>query len=89
MAEMTIQLRCDPQTGKKDIVITLHSDADSLPLEHEQQHRALVDRLLEGGMIKAGELGQIVVQRKEKDGSVAPVPESQPESERRGLAQDT
>ena len=42
MAEMTIRLRIDPNTGKKDIIISLHSDADALPYEHEQQHRALV-----------------------------------------------
>ncbi len=63
MAEMTIQLVCDPETGKKDIVVTLRSDEDALPHEHEQQHRALVDKLIEGGMLKAGEVGKIVVER--------------------------
>lgn len=63
MAEMTIRLRTDPATGKKDIVVSLSSDADALPHEHEQQHRALVQKLIEGGLIQAEELGQVVVER--------------------------
>ena len=66
MAEMTIQLRIDPNTGKKDIVISLDSDADLLPHEHEEQHRKLVEKLIEGGMIQASELGKIVVEREEE-----------------------
>jgi FtsH ternary system domain X3-analog len=65
MAEMTIRLRTDPTTGKKDIVISLESDGDSLPHEHEQQHRALVQKLIGAGLIKAEELGQVVVEREE------------------------
>ena len=71
MAEMTIRLRCDPETGKKDIIITLRSDADALPHEHEQQHRALVEKLIHGGLLKAGELGQIIVEREQAEGEPA------------------
>jgi hypothetical protein len=67
MAEMTIRLRCDPATGKKDIIISLRSDADSLPHEHEQQHRALVEKLIDKGLLQASEVGQIVVERDEED----------------------
>ena len=67
MAQMIISLRCDPVTGKKDIVISLRSDEDALPHEHEQRHRALVDKLIQGGLLKAGELGQIVVERVEEE----------------------
>jgi FtsH ternary system domain X3-analog len=86
MPEMTIRLRCDPTTGKKDIVITLREDEDMLPHEHEQQHRALVEKLLEGGLLKASELGQIVVEREEKEGASAP-PVSSPMQERRAQGQ--
>jgi hypothetical protein len=72
MAEVTIRLRCDPATGKKDIIISMHSDEDALPHEHEQQHRAIVEKLIHGGLIKASELGQIVVDREEKEGAAAP-----------------
>jgi hypothetical protein len=67
MAEMTIRLRTNPETGKKDIIISLRSDEDALPHEHEQQHRALVDKVINGGIVKASELGQIVVEREEDE----------------------
>src|SRR5438270_7386 len=69
---MTIRLRTDPATGKKDIVVSLRSDEDALPIEHEQQHRALVQRLIEGGLVKAEELGQVVVEREEEAGGPRP-----------------
>jgi FtsH ternary system domain X3-analog len=63
MAEMTIRLIPDPATGKKNIIVSLRSDVDALPHEHEQMHRALVDKLVNGGLLKASEVGQIVVER--------------------------
>ena len=72
MAEMTIHLRCDPVTGKKDIVVTLRSDDDALPHEHEQLHRELVDRLIEGGLLKANEVGKVVVERDTEQKESAP-----------------
>ncbi|MSU77501.1 MAG: hypothetical protein EXS16_05315 [Gemmataceae bacterium] len=85
MAEMTIQLRIDPNTGKKDIVISLDSDADMLPHEHEEQHRRLAEKLLEGGMIQASELGKIVVEREEEAAAPAAHEQSkiEPPSERK------
>lgn len=70
MAEMTIRLQIDPDTGKKNIIVSLSSDADALPHEHEQQHRSLVDRLIQGGIVKASELGKVVIEREEE----APAP---------------
>ena len=74
MAEMTLRLRCDPQTGKKDLVITLRSDEDALPHEHEQMHQALVEKLIHQGVLKASELGQIVVERVSKEAEASPTP---------------
>ena len=37
MAELTIRLRKDPETGKHDILIDLKSDEDALPHEHENE----------------------------------------------------
>jgi len=34
---MTIRLVIDPATNKKNIIVSLSSDADALPHEHEQQ----------------------------------------------------
>ncbi len=66
MAEMTIRLRVDPETGKKDIIVSMRPDADALPHEHEQMHRQLVDRLIEGGTLQAGEVGKVVIEREEE-----------------------
>ena len=67
MAEMTIRLRIDPNTGKKDIVVSLRSDEDLLPHEHEQQHRQLVEKLIEGGLLSEGEVGNLIVEREEEE----------------------
>jgi hypothetical protein len=87
MPEMTIRLIPDPETGKKNILISLRSDEDALPHEHEQQHRALVDKLLEGGLIKAGELGQITVEREADEKEPAAPVSTGPQGERQAQAQ--
>jgi hypothetical protein len=87
MAEMTIRLRCDPTTGKKDIVISLRSDEDSLPHEHEQLHRALVDKLIDKGLLQASELGQIIVEREETAKEPAAEQRPTPATQRQGLAE--
>ncbi len=66
MPEMTIRLHRDPETGKQNIVVKLRSDEDALPHEHEQMHRALVDKLINGGILKAGEEGNLVIEREEE-----------------------
>jgi hypothetical protein len=75
MAEMTIRLIPDPETGKKNIIISLTGDQDSLPHEHEQMHRAIVNKLLGGGKIKAEEIGHIEITR-EQDEKVPATPNS-------------
>ncbi len=87
MPEMTIRLRCDPATGKKDIIISLRSDEDALPHEHEQQHKALADKIIEGGLVKAGELGKIIVEREEDEKEAAPPVRNDPTPERRAQTQ--
>ena len=87
MAEMTIRLRTDPVTGKKDIIIDLRSDEDALPHEHEQRHRALVQRLIEGGLINAEELGQVVVEREQPAGTPEAVAGANPAAERESTSE--
>jgi hypothetical protein len=87
MAEMIISLRRDPETGKQNIVIKLHSDADALPLEHEQQHRALVDKLIEGGLVKAEEVGKVEVEREEDAKEPAAPVSSGAQGERKAQSQ--
>jgi hypothetical protein len=63
MAELNIRLQIDPETGKKNLIIEYDSDADMLPIEHEEEHRRLVNALVEGGVVKAEELGKVTVER--------------------------
>ena len=84
MAEMTIRLIPDPVTGKKNIVISLASDADAMPHEHEQAHRALVDKLIEGGMVPASEVGKISVEREEEKPLQLPPQSAPPQGTKQG-----
>jgi hypothetical protein len=87
MAEMTIRLMIDPATGKKNIIVKLHSDADALPQEHEQLHRALVDKLVNGGIVKATEVGQITIEREGDEKAPAARGEAGMEGERQAQKQ--
>jgi hypothetical protein len=88
MAEMTIRLVIDPDTGKKNIIVKLRSDEDALPQEHEQMHRALVDKLVNGGIVKASEVGKIVVEREEDEkapaAAVGEAPPAQRQAQKQG-----
>jgi hypothetical protein len=81
MAELIIRLEVDPQTRKKNVIISYHSDKDALPVEHEEDHRRLVNGLIEGGALQAAELGQIIVERVDAEGVPA-------QEEGQGEAQD-
>lgn len=70
MAELTIRLRRDPQSGKQDIVITLRSDEDALPHEHEQMHRELVEKV-----IGKENVGKVVVEREPGKEPTSPIGE--------------
>ena len=82
MAQMTIRLQRDPTTGKQNIIISLSSDADAMPHEHEQQHRALVDKLIQGGIVKAAEVGKVVVEREEDSREPAVPAGNEPQGQR-------
>ena len=87
MAEMTIRLQSDPATGKRNLIVSLRSDDDALPHEHERLHAALVEKLIEGGVIKASELGQVIVEREEAEPSAAgPLP-TPTQSQRQAVAE--
>ncbi len=70
MAELTISLRPDPETGKSDIIIKLEEDQSSLPQEHEQAHREAVERLL-----GKNNIGKVIIQR-ESEGEPIFVPKA-------------
>jgi len=50
MADLILRLRVDPATGKREVVIDYTSDADALPIEHEDAHRQLADKVVDGGL---------------------------------------
>ncbi|HEV3437138.1 MAG TPA: hypothetical protein VG122_07255 [Gemmata sp.] len=60
MAEMTIMLRRDPNTGKQNIIIKLDSEPDALPHEHEQMHKKLVQEVTG---LKPEDLGEVIIVR--------------------------
>ena len=82
MAEMTIRLIPDPETGKKNIIISLRSDEDAMPHEHEQAHRSLVDKVLNGGLIKQSEVGTITVEREAEKPHEVPPQTAPPQGEK-------
>lgn len=62
MALMTIRLLRNPNTGKQTVVVKLDSEPDALPIEHEQLHRRLVEKLVGTGL-DPEDLGEIVIER--------------------------
>ncbi|AWM36932.1 hypothetical protein C1280_07795 [Gemmata obscuriglobus] len=63
-------LRRDPNTGKQNIIIKLDSDPDALPIEHEQMHKALAEKVL-GRKLKDDD--QIIVERESEQHPTGPV----------------
>ena len=78
MAELTIRLRRDPETGKQDIIIDLTSDQDALPHEHEQMHREKVE-----AVIGKHNVGKVIVER-ESEKAPPPRNEEPPQKGREG-----
>lgn len=76
MAELTIRLRRDPETGKHDILIDLESDQDALPHEHEQMHREAVEKL-----IGKHNVGRVIVEREEEKSPASQQSPATPERE--------
>ena len=72
MATMTVMLRRDPDTGKQNIIVKLDSDPDALPVEHEQLHRTLVEKLVGKG-VDAEDLGEIIIEREAERAPADPV----------------
>lgn len=62
MAELVLRLRVDPATGRREVVVDYHSDSDALPIEHEDEHRRLAGKVVEGGLNS----GRVEVTREEE-----------------------
>lgn len=81
MAELLILLRRDPQTGKQNIIVKLDSDPDALPIEHEQLHRRLIEKLVGKGL-NPEDLGEIIIEREAEQAPAAPAANEQPQREK-------
>lgn len=63
MADITIRLLYNLETGKKDIYVDFVSDDDALPIEHEQHHKQVIEELLGQGILSPDEVGDVNVSR--------------------------
>jgi hypothetical protein len=63
MATLTLRLEIDPTTKKKNVWVKYDSDSDALPMEHEEQHKRLVEALIAGGTVTPEELGTLTIVR--------------------------
>lgn len=63
LAELTIKLVYNLNTGKQDVFIDFVSEDDALPIEHEKDHRKVIEKLLGQGILKADELGEVKINR--------------------------
>lgn len=79
MPSARIRLNVDPVTKRRTVVISYESDEDALPHEHEEAHRALVDKLLERGLVGAGDA--IVVEREGEKSAAREKSEEAPQRE--------
>lgn len=46
MADAILKLKLNPRTGERTLIVEYHSEADSMPFEHEEDHRLFVERVL-------------------------------------------
>jgi len=84
MATMILRLEIDPVTKKKNVLVKLDSDSDALPMEHEEQHKRLVELLIAGGTVKPEDLGTIVIER-EGQGAVTKETPAEAQAQREGV----
>lgn len=46
MAKIILQLTLDPTTRKRELQIGYESDSDALPMEHDADHKAAVEKVI-------------------------------------------
>ncbi len=88
MATVTIRLIVDASTGKKNVLIAYESDADAMPMEHEDDHKQIVNKLIEGGALSAADLGQIIIERDQPALAKQDEDQAEPEAQVQPLSED-
>lgn len=77
MRKVVLRLRVDPASGRREVVIDYESDADALPMEHEDEHRRLAERVVAGGLRS----GKVEVGRGGPGGEAPAIAVAEPEAE--------
>jgi hypothetical protein len=72
MPDLTLRLRVDPVTGRRELVIDYSSDSDALPFEHEEAHRQLAEQVVSGGLKNPN-----VEVSREQEGGATQAPEAE------------
>ena len=67
MPDAVLRLRVDPVTGKRTLSIDYASESDALPIEHEEEHRKLAEKVMEGGLRS----DKVTVSREQEKGPAA------------------
>ena len=49
MAELVLELKVDPESGERVLVVHYESDEDALAMEHERDHRRLFEAIVPEG----------------------------------------
>ena len=63
MPQVTLTLKRNKETNKQDLFIDYESEGDALPFEHEEDHKRLVQKILENTDLDPSEIGNIHVDR--------------------------
>jgi len=63
MGEIKIHFSFNRKSGRTDLTIDYASDASTMPHEHEERHEEIVEQLIEGGVIRREDIGNIEVKR--------------------------
>ena len=66
MAEINLRLVYNKNTSKHDIYIDYESDADALPFEHEQEHKDIVQSIIQRvglDTMTDDDFGEIIIRR--------------------------
>lgn len=89
MAAITIKLRFNKRTGKKDIVIEYESEEDMTGWEHEKEHKRIVEELVGKGVLEDEDFGQVIRVKpgesvEEAAGEAEAMPEATPEAQPQG-----
>ncbi len=60
MGHITLHLDYEPATGRKEIRVEYESEADRTRVEHEAEHRHIVETLAGKGLVSAENAGRVV-----------------------------